>query len=81
MDVTLTFNNNNNIGSQLLKKIFNVATVTINNVNVKDKQYDVKVEKTTKIKCQRCWNYFGKNEIVDDLCPRCQEMMKKRQNL
>ena len=77
VDVILTFNNNNNISSQLLKKIFNVATVTINSVDVKNKEYDVKVEKTTKIKCQRCWNYFDRDEIADDLCSRCQEMMKK----
>ena len=78
VDVILTFDNSNNISSQLLKKIFNVATVTINSVDVKNKEYDVKVKKTAKIKCQRCWNYFDKNEIVDDLCPRCQKMMKNK---
>ena len=77
VDVKITFNNNNKITPQLLKKILNVATITINDFVEKDKEYEVKVEKTTKIKCQRCWNYFIEDEIVDDLCPRCREMMKQ----
>ena len=51
--------------------------VMIINANEKNQESEVKIEKTKKVKCQRCWNYFDNNEIVDDLCPRCQKMMEK----
>ncbi|MCQ3908203.1 MAG: hypothetical protein MJ200_01210 [Mycoplasmoidaceae bacterium] len=51
-EITLTFNNQHKIDAQLLKKIFNVAKVTIE--NVKTDEIKVDAVKTKYIKCIRC---------------------------
>ncbi|MCQ2956804.1 MAG: hypothetical protein MJ233_02990 [Mycoplasmoidaceae bacterium] len=51
-EVSLTFNNQFKIDPALLKKILNVAKVTITS-SIDDK-YDVKVTKTNYVKCPRC---------------------------
>lgn len=74
VDVILTFDNSLNIPTSLLKKILNVAKVTI--IDKKDKEIIVDACKTKYVKCIRCWNYFPASEIVNDLCPRCQKLIK-----
>ncbi len=32
---------------------------------------DIIIEKTSNIKCERCWNYFIKENINNDICKRC----------
>ncbi|MCQ3907354.1 MAG: hypothetical protein MJ219_00955 [Mycoplasmoidaceae bacterium] len=51
-DVVLTFNNEYNIDPALLKRIFNVAQVTIN--SIKRDRYEAEVTKTNFVKCIRC---------------------------
>lgn len=74
-DVVLTFNNEHKIDPNLLKKIFNVAKVTINSVN--EDKYDVEVTKTKYVKCIRCWNYYPADQVHDELCERCAKIVKK----
>jgi len=35
----------------------------------------VKVEKFDGTRCERCWNYFEHEEIKEDLCPRCYQVL------
>ncbi|MCQ3914674.1 MAG: hypothetical protein MJ201_02635 [Mycoplasmoidaceae bacterium] len=51
-DVVLSFNNVHKIETELLKKIFNVAKVTIKSTN--DDKFEADVTKTKYIKCIRC---------------------------
>ncbi|MCQ2748319.1 MAG: hypothetical protein MJ223_03805 [Mycoplasmoidaceae bacterium] len=51
-DVVLTFNNKFNIDEALLKKILNVAKVTIK--STKEDKIEADVTKTKYIKCIRC---------------------------
>lgn len=37
----------------------------------------VKVEKFEGHKCERCWNYFSENEMVGDICNRCDTVVKE----
>ncbi len=74
-EVSLTFSNRFKIDSLLLKKILNVAKVTITS-SIDDK-YDIKVTKTNYIKCPRCWNYFSQDDMFDGLCERCHKILKK----
>ena len=74
-EVTLTFNNEFKIEPALLKKIFNVAKVTIINKEV-DKP-SCEVVKTGYVKCIRCWNYYPADQVHDDLCERCSKIVKK----
>ncbi|XQP55513.1 MAG: isoleucine--tRNA ligase [Mycoplasmoidaceae bacterium] len=74
-DITLSFNNNLKIDPALLKKIFNVAKVTINSTN--DDKITVEATKTNYVKCIRCWNYYPADEVQDELCPRCAKLLKK----
>ena len=40
---------------------------------------DIRIEHAHGEKCQRCWNYseeLGSVGELEDLCPRCQEVVK-----
>lgn len=74
-EVELTFKNLNEISPLLLKKIFNVADVKINNSDTNE--IKVEIKKTGYVKCPRCWNYYPADQIHDDLCPRCHKILIK----
>ncbi len=74
-EVTLTFNNQHKIDEALLKRIFNVAKVTIK--SSKDDTVKVNVVKTKYVKCIRCWNYYPADQVHEELCPRCAKLLKK----
>ena len=41
-------------------------------------QYDycgVEIKKFDGIRCERCWNYFEKSDIIEDICPRCHDVI------
>ncbi len=73
-DVELEFDNSLGIEPELLKRIFNVAKVTIK--DKKTKSISVKVTKTKFVKCIRCWNYFPAGQVHNDLCSRCTKLVK-----
>ena len=54
-----------------LKQLLIVSKVELNKG-----KYDIKVESFTGIKCERCWNLFDKDEMVNDICHRCHEVIK-----
>ncbi len=57
-----------------MKKYLNVAVVEFSNSN----NLSVKVENSGLIKCQRCWNYFSKEEMHDDnICKRCASVINE----
>lgn len=37
----------------------------------------VRVEKATGKKCERCWNYFDEDIMIQDVCPRCHDVLKE----
>lgn len=52
-----------------LKELLMIGKFSFGNEN--------KVEYFESIKCQRCWNHFEFNEIKDDLCLRCFDIIYK----
>lgn len=55
-----------------LKQLFIVSEVVITNESLKMYSVcQVKVEQFNGCKCERCWNYFNEDEIVDNICNRC----------
>ncbi|RIV16796.1 isoleucine--tRNA ligase [Mycoplasmopsis gallopavonis] len=38
------------------------------------------VSKFDSLKCERCWNHFEANQIQDNLCPTCYEIIQKLEN-
>lgn len=64
---------------EFLPTLFIVSQVEIENLETKEAEYSVKIEKAVGKKCQRCWNYspyVGEFEI-DDICPKCFYVLKK----
>ena len=66
-----------------LERIFIVSEVKFDE-NVIENPSDlgnIKIEKHSGIKCDRCWNYFDESEIHEEegvhLCPRCLKALKK----
>lgn len=66
-----------------LERIFIVSEVKFDD-NVTENPSDlgnIKIEKHSGIKCDRCWNYFDESEIHEEegvhLCPRCLKALKK----
>ncbi len=74
VDVELVFDNSLLIRPTILKKILNVAKLTI--IDKKNIEIMVNLHKTKYTKCIRCWNYYPPSEIINDLCPRCQKLIK-----
>ncbi|MBQ9011899.1 MAG: isoleucine--tRNA ligase [Bacilli bacterium] len=57
-----------------LKQLLIVSDVVISAQDLK--QYDycgVEIKKFEGIRCERCWNYFDENDMIDDICPRCHD--------
>lgn len=66
------------LGDQL-KQLFIVAKVYLTDDNASLNEFDsayIKAEKFNGVQCPRCWNYFDADEMHDDLCPRCHEVLK-----
>ena len=68
---------------QELNRIFIVSEVKFDE-NISENPSDlgnIKVEKHSGVKCDRCWNYFDESEIHEEegvhLCPRCLKALKK----
>ena len=62
-----------------LKQLLIVSDVVITPDDLTKYDYcEVKVAKFNGIRCDRCWNYFDESEIVDNICPRCHEIVKKK---
>lgn len=62
----------------VLKQLFIVAKVSIVTDNEGLAEYDsayIKTEKFEGVQCPRCWNYFDADEMEDELCPRCHEVI------
>ncbi|MGL4647208.1 MAG: isoleucine--tRNA ligase [Mycoplasmoidaceae bacterium] len=55
-----------------LTKYLNVAEIEIN----KKAKDVIWVQKSRKIKCERCWNYFTRYEMNNDTCNRCYALLK-----
>jgi isoleucyl-tRNA synthetase len=61
-----------------LPTLFIVSQVKLSDLESKDTEFTVTIDKAEGQKCQRCWNYspmVGKLEIPD-LCPRCYHVIK-----
>ena len=68
---------------QELNRIFIVSEVKFDE-NISENPSDlgnIKVEKHSGVKCDRCWNYFDESKIHEEegvhLCPRCLKALKK----
>ena len=56
-----------------VKKYLNVALVEFN----QNESISIKIKNSGLIKCQRCWNYFSKEEMHDEnICNRCASVLE-----
>ena len=61
-----------------LKQLLIVSDVVLTDESLN--KYDVcevKIEKFDGHKCERCWNYFDEEEMVDNICKRCHDVVNK----
>ena len=58
-------------------RLFIVSSVKETNLDVEKQEVSkVKVNASTGCKCERCWNKFDEEVMVDNLCPRCKDAME-----
>ena len=61
-----------------LKQLLIVSDVVITPNELKKYDYcEVDVQKFNGKRCERCWNYFDERYIIDDICPRCHEVIQE----
>lgn len=61
-----------------LKQLLIVSEVIITPNELKKYDYcEVDVQKMNGKRCERCWNYFDERFIIDDICPRCHEVLNE----
>ncbi len=61
-----------------LKQLLIVSDVVITPNELKKYDYcEVDVQKMNGKRCERCWNYFDERFIIDDICPRCHEVVNE----
>ena len=61
-----------------LKQLLIVSKIELTNDSLQTySKIGVKVEKFDGHKCERCWNYFDDEEIIGDICHRCNEVINK----
>jgi len=61
-----------------LKQLLIVSDVVITPNELKKYDYcEVDVQKFNGKRCERCWNFFDERFIIDDICPRCHEVIKE----
>jgi isoleucyl-tRNA synthetase len=54
-----------------------VAKVHI--INVNDDTMSIAVDNANLIRCERCWNYFDKDEMHDEqICHRCHTVIDRK---
>ena len=72
-------NSSYNFNAETLKEYLHVAKVyLVNNEKMDSNQFDIEANKADLVRCERCWNYFDKDQIDEKgLCPRCRGVLKK----
>ncbi len=59
---------------ETMKKYLNVAIVE----QKEGSEFAIKIENSGLIKCQRCWNFFPKDQMHDeDICNRCNKVINE----
>ena len=62
-----------------LKQLLIVSDVVITVDSLPKYDYcEVAISKFNGVRCERCWNYFKESDIVDDVCPRCHEVINEK---
>jgi isoleucyl-tRNA synthetase len=75
--VNIQFKNEFKFTEAELAKYLNVAKVHITNTN--DETMSVTVDNANLIRCERCWNYFDKDEMHDEqICHRCDTVINRK---
>ena len=61
-----------------LKQLLIVSDVILSPQELPKYDYcSVKIQKFEGERCERCWNYFDKIEMNENLCPRCHSIVKE----
>ena len=50
----------------------------ISKLELKEGEYNIKIEAFNGTRCERCWNLFDKEEMHDDLCERCYHVVNEK---
>jgi isoleucyl-tRNA synthetase len=75
--VEIRFDNKFNFDEQELAKYLNVAKVKI--IKTNDEQIDVSTSNANLVRCERCWNYYEKDEMHDEqICKRCDNVLRHK---
>jgi isoleucyl-tRNA synthetase len=75
--VEIKFKNQFNFTERELAKYLNVAKVKI--IKTNDELITVQVSNANLIKCERCWNYYEKDQMHDEqVCTRCYKVLETR---
>ncbi|WGI36639.1 isoleucine--tRNA ligase [Mesomycoplasma lagogenitalium] len=62
-----------NSDSEFIKKLDLVKLLMVGSVEFSQ---TLKVTSFDSFKCQRCWNHFEKEKMVNDICQRCDRVLK-----
>ena len=64
-----------------LKQLFIVSDVILTAEELPKYEYcGVQIQKFEGERCERCWNYFNEIDLTDNLCPRCEKIVKELEN-
>ncbi len=72
--VVIKSNNKPKFSLETLQEYLAVAKVVFEQTN--DNQTTIDIQKSDYTRCERCWNYYETNTIVDSACTRCTNAIK-----
>ncbi len=62
-----------------LKQLLIVSDVIMSTNDLTKYDYcEVEINKFNGVRCERCWNYFDELDIIDNICPRCHDVIDEK---
>lgn len=75
--VTIAYKEPLMIDDEMLKQYLAVAKIDTK-VDPKAEEFIIEIKNSNYERCERCWNYYPKNEINNELCNRCNQVITKK---
>ncbi|BDV02357.1 MAG: isoleucine--tRNA ligase [Candidatus Hepatoplasma vulgare] len=64
------------LANENLKDLLLVGKINLFFTNEKD-TLEISIKKYNGIRCERCWKYYSQEEMIDDICERCSNVIKE----